>query len=125
FALVSVLATLIGVAVLTVPFWLRLVRDLGEERRAHIRTQERAEIAAHLHDSVLQTLALIQKQSDAPRQVARLARKQERELRIWLYGPAGYGAQTTPEGKNIDTLSEAIAKTCGEVEDRFAISVQH
>lgn len=66
FALIAVLATLIGVAVLTVPFWLRLVRDLGDERRARIRTGERAEIAAHLHDSVLQTLALIQKQAESP-----------------------------------------------------------
>ena len=65
FALLAVLATLVGVAVLTVPFWLRMVRDLGEERRARIRTEERAEIAAHLHDSVLQTLALIQKRASS------------------------------------------------------------
>ena len=121
FALLSVLATLIGVAVLTVPFWLRLVRDLGEERRARIRTEERAEIAAHLHDSVLQTLALIQKQSEAPREVLRLARGQERQLRGWLYGPAGYG-----RGEDGDAmkLAEAIALACGEVEDQFAIQVQ-
>jgi signal transduction histidine kinase len=121
FALIAVLATLIGVAVLTVPFWLRMVRDLGEERRARIRTEERAEIAAHLHDSVLQTLALIQKQSDTPKEVARLARGQERELRGWLYGPAGYGAKKLDnEGGQ---LSTAIAAACGEVEDAFAISV--
>ncbi|MGH3812845.1 MAG: PspC domain-containing protein, partial [Pseudonocardiaceae bacterium] len=58
FALLAAAATLVGVAVLTVPWWLRLMRALGEERRARIRTEERAEIAAHLHDSVLQTLAL-------------------------------------------------------------------
>jgi signal transduction histidine kinase len=117
-----VLATLVGVAVLTVPFWLRMVRDLGEERRARIRTEERAEIAAHLHDSVLQTLALIQKQADTPKEVARLARGQERELRGWLYGPSGYGARqeiTSAGGR----LSQAIAAACGEVEDTFAISV--
>ena len=91
FALLAVLATLVGVAVLTVPWWLRLVRDLGEERRERIVETERAEIAAHLHDSVLQTLALIQRQNDQPREVLRLARGQERELRNWLYGPAGYG----------------------------------
>ena len=73
--------------VLTVPWWLRLVRELGEERRERIVETERAEIAAHLHDSVLQTLALIQRQSDQPREVLRLARGQERELRHWLYGP--------------------------------------
>ncbi|GAA3807465.1 ATP-binding protein [Amycolatopsis tucumanensis] len=123
FALLAVLATLVGVAVLTVPFWLRMGRDLGEERRARIRTEERAEIAAHLHDSVLQTLALIQKQSESPKEVARLARSQERELRGWLYGPSGYG---TPEKKGEDrsvAFSQAIANACGEVEDTFAISV--
>jgi signal transduction histidine kinase len=126
FALLSVLATLIGVAVLTVPFWLRLVRDLGEERRARIRTEERAEIAAHLHDSVLQTLALIQKQSEAPREVLRLARGQERQLRGWLYGPAGYGRKSdgTPDGADAMTFAEAVAQACGEVEDQFAIQVQ-
>ncbi|WP_153035918.1 ATP-binding protein [Amycolatopsis sp. YIM 10] len=134
FALLAVLATLIGVAVLTVPFWVRLVRDLGEERRARIRTEERAEIAAHLHDSVLQTLALIQKQSGDPREVARLARGQERQLRSWLYGPSGYGdkeksgseglGQAGQSGARLSRLSEAIATACGEVEDSFAISVQ-
>jgi signal transduction histidine kinase len=121
FALIAVLATLVGVAVLTIPFWLRLVRDLGDERSARIRTDERAEIAAHLHDSVLQTLALIQKQADSPREVARLARGQERELRGWLYGPSGYGKSNkdVPGGR----LSEALAAACGEIEDTFAISV--
>ncbi|MCT2588139.1 PspC domain-containing protein [Actinophytocola sp. S1-96] len=125
FALLSVLAALIGVAVLTVPFWLRLVRDLGEERRERIRSEERAEIAAHLHDSVLQTLALIQKQAEAPREVLRLARGQERQLRGWLYGPSGYGRS----GDKVDaadrmTFAESVAQSCGEVEDTFAIQVQ-
>jgi signal transduction histidine kinase len=122
FALLSVLATLVGVAVLTVPFWLRLVRDLGEERRARIRTEERAEIAAHLHDSVLQTLALIQKQSEAPREVLRLARGQERQLRGWLYGAAGYGRDD--DRADAMKFAEAVAQACGEVEDQFAIQVQ-
>jgi signal transduction histidine kinase len=122
FALAAVLATLVGVAVLTVPWWLRLVRDLGDERRARIRTEERAEIAAHLHDSVLQTLALIQKQPEASREVLRLARGQERELRSWLYGPDGYGGKTGIPGPS--TLSQAIAEACGEIEDTFAIAVR-
>jgi len=122
FALLSVLAALIGVAVLTVPFWLRLVRDLGEERRERIRSEERAEIAAHLHDSVLQTLALIQKQSEAPREVLRLARGQERQLRGWLYGPSGYGKGGDPS--DVMKFAEAVAQACGEVEDTFAIQVQ-
>ena len=134
FALLAVLAALVGVAVLTVPFWLRLVRDLGDERTQRIRTEERAEIAAHLHDSVLQTLALIQKQAEAPREVQRLARGQERQLRSWLYGPSGYGRGRSVEGAAAGgaggtpaaaTLSEAIERACGEVEDQFAIKVQH
>jgi signal transduction histidine kinase len=126
FAVVAVLAALVGVAVLTLPWWLRLVRDLGEERRARIRTEERAEIAAHLHDSVLQTLALIQKQAETPREVLRLARGQERQLRTWLYGPAGYGQGQVEDGRSTNTpltLSEAVATACGEVEDAFAIKV--
>jgi phage shock protein PspC (stress-responsive transcriptional regulator)/signal transduction histidine kinase len=126
FALLAVIAALVGVAVLTVPFWLRLVRDLGDERTQRIRTEERAEIAAHLHDSVLQTLALIQKQADAPREVLRLARGQERQLRGWLYGPSGYGGGKLGGQADAPTmLSEAIARACGEVEDQFAIKVQH
>jgi signal transduction histidine kinase len=123
FALGAVLATLVGVAVLTVPWWLRLVRDLGDERRARIRTEERAEIAAHLHDSVLQTLALIQKQPEASREVLRLARGQERQLRSWLYGPDGYGIREDGV-PGPTTLSQAIAEACGEVEDTFAIAVR-
>ncbi|MGH3823409.1 MAG: PspC domain-containing protein [Pseudonocardiaceae bacterium] len=126
FALLAAAATLVGVAVLTVPWWLRLMQALGEERRARIRTEERAEIAAHLHDSVLQTLALIQQQSDSAREVRRLARGQERELRAWLYGPQGYGrarrAQTN--GAAIPTLAEALHTAAGEVEDTYAVSMQ-
>ena len=118
FALFSVLAALVGVAVLTVPFWLRLVRDLGDERAARIRTEERAEIAAHLHDSVLQTLALIQKHTEAPREVLRLARGQERQLREWLYPSPKVGAA----GEAV-VLSDAIARAVGEVEDRFAVKI--
>ena len=78
----------VGLGVLTGPFWLRMTADLTSERRERIRVQERAEVAAHIHDSVLQTLALIQKAADDPREVTRLARSQERELRGWLYRPA-------------------------------------
>ena len=64
-----------------------MARDLNAERSARIREQERAEVAAHVHDSVLHTLTLIQRHVDDPREVARLARAQERELRGWLYRP--------------------------------------
>ena len=124
FGLLAAVVTLAGVAVLTVPWWLRLVRDLGEERRVRIRESERAEIAAHLHDSVLQTLALIQRQSDSPREVARLARGQERELRNWLYGPGGYHR---PGGRGAPALgaglADALATAAGEVEDTYAVTV--
>ena len=127
FALLAAAATLVGVAVLTVPWWLRLMRALGEERRARIRTEERAEIAAHLHDSVLQTLALIQQQSNSAREVRRLARGQERELRSWLYGTQGYG-WAAQAGSNGGTAAPAFAATlhavAGEVEDTYAVSMQ-
>jgi signal transduction histidine kinase len=87
--LVSTVVVVVGLAVLTGPYWLRMTADLRVERRERIRSQERAEVAAHVHDSVLQTLALIQKAADDPREVSRLARSQERELRGWLYRPPG------------------------------------
>ncbi len=117
FALLAVLVTLVGVGVITVPWWVRLARELTEERRERIAETERAEIAAHLHDSVLQTLALIQRQADQPREVARLARSQERELRTWLYGAGGYG-KGLPAG-----LTEALAEAAAEVEDTYAVTV--
>jgi signal transduction histidine kinase len=127
-ALLAVLATVVGVGVLTVPFWVRLSQELGEERRERIRGAERAEIAAHLHDSVLQTLALIQRQADKPREVRRLARGQERELRTWLYGPTGYGHVGSPPGQPgtpaTTTLVEAITGCAAEVEDTYAIAVR-
>ena len=79
--LVAAVAVLGGAALVLAPWGLRLWRDLDTERAARAREAERAEIAAHLHDSVLQTLALIQRRSDDPVQVARLARAQERDLR--------------------------------------------
>jgi len=125
FGLLAALATLAGVVVLTVPWWLRLVRELGAERRERIRGQERADIAAHLHDSVLQTLALIQKQAGedpSGREVRRLARSQERELRAWLYGPPG-GDSGRATGLVDATLAVALAGAAGEVEDAYGVRV--
>ena len=90
-------------------------RDLRDERRERIRSQERAEVAAHLHDSVLQTLALIQKAADDPREVTRLARGQERELRTWLYRPPGCAG-----GDFAATLEHAAA----EVEEAHGVAVE-
>ncbi|MCL1870121.1 MAG: PspC domain-containing protein [Promicromonosporaceae bacterium] len=84
-AAAAALAVLVGFALVLAPWWLRLVRELGDERAARAREAERADIAAHLHDSVLQTLALIRSRADDADAVARMARAQERELREWLY----------------------------------------
>jgi len=91
------LAVLVALALIFAPSWRRLARSLAAERSERIRSQERADVGAHLHDSVLQTLALIQRDADDPRQVATLARQQERELRAWLAGrdPATRGESVT------------------------------
>lgn len=120
-ALIAVLLTLIGVGIITVPWWLRLVRDLGDERQGRIRERERAELAAHLHDSVLQTLTLIQRQAGNSREVVRLARSQERELRTWLYGPTGYAAAGTGMSTAPTTFAASLAAAAGEVEDTYAL----
>jgi signal transduction histidine kinase len=83
----ATLVILTGVALATAPLWRRLLDSRAEERTARVRSEERAAVAAHLHDSVLQTLALIQRHADEPQAVGRLARSQERELRAWLYDP--------------------------------------
>lgn len=81
----AAIAVLLGVAVVVAPWALQLNRDLADERAARLREADRAEIAAHLHDSVLQTLALIQQQAGPGSEASRLARAQERELRTWLF----------------------------------------
>jgi signal transduction histidine kinase len=85
---VATLVILVGVVLATAPLWRRLLDSRAEERAARIRSEERAAVAAHLHDSVLQTLALIQRHAGNEQAVHRLARGQERELRAWLYEPA-------------------------------------
>jgi signal transduction histidine kinase/phage shock protein PspC (stress-responsive transcriptional regulator) len=84
----ATLVILAGVVLATAPIWRRLLDSRAAERAARIRSEERAAVATHLHDSVLQTLALIQRHADQPQAVHRLARSQERELRAWLYEPA-------------------------------------
>jgi signal transduction histidine kinase len=111
-------AGLLFVAGLTLvggPWLLRLFRELSEERRERIRNQERAEVAAHVHDSVLQTLTLIQRNASDPQAVNRLARAEERALRGWLYRPA-----PTEAG----TLAAALERMAGEVEDVYATTLE-
>jgi phage shock protein PspC (stress-responsive transcriptional regulator)/anti-sigma regulatory factor (Ser/Thr protein kinase) len=79
-------AAVVGLALLLGPWIAGLVQSAAEERRERIRAEEREAMAAHLHDSVLQTLALIQRSADDPRRTTTLARQQEQELRDWLYG---------------------------------------
>jgi signal transduction histidine kinase len=74
-----------AVLVLLGPWWIRVLRALLLERQGRVRAEERADIASRVHDSVLQTLALIQRRADNPQQVIQLARAQERELRSWLF----------------------------------------
>jgi len=83
----ATLVILVGVVLATAPLWRRLLDSRDAERAARIRSEERAAVAAHLHDSVLQTLALIQRHAEDAQAVGRLARSQERELRVWLYEP--------------------------------------
>lgn len=110
----AVLLTLAGAAVLAVPLLLQMWQRLTEERDEKAKAAERAEIASRIHDSVLQTLALIQKKSEDPAEVARLARGQERELRQWLFD--GKTASTS-------TVSQALELAAGEVEDMFGIRI--
>lgn len=113
-ALLAVAVTLIGAALLTIPLWLRMLRALNAERAARIRNEEREEIASHLHDSVLQTLALIQRQAADPAAVTQLARSQERELRKWLF--------SEPELAH-SSLNAALRTIAGEVEDAHGVKI--
>jgi signal transduction histidine kinase len=96
----AALGVVAGFALVLAPWWLRLGRDLSSERRQRARAEERAEMAAHLHDSVLQTLALIQRSAGDPQQVQRLARAQERQLRSWLFD-ASPGARDGPGASSV------------------------
>jgi signal transduction histidine kinase len=107
-ALLAAFAALLALALIFAPSWRRLARSLKAEQAERIRSQERADVGAHLHDSVLQTLALIQRSAEDPNQVATLARSQERELRAWLAEgePRKAGAQ----------LGAALQAAAAEVE---------
>jgi signal transduction histidine kinase len=111
----TVLAATAGLMLIAAPFLWRLGRNLASERAERIRSQERAELAAHVHDSVLQTLTLVQKRSDDPREVARLARRQERELRSWLFD-----ADRAPASAS---LAASLELAAAEVEDAHRVPI--
>jgi signal transduction histidine kinase len=113
--LAAALLALAGIALVLLPFVLGWWRDAAAERRARIRTEERAEVAAQVHDSVLQTLTLIQRSSHDPDEVMRLARTEERALRRWLYAPTGDASRT---------LVAALEAEIADVEGRFACAVE-
>jgi signal transduction histidine kinase len=110
----AVVATMGGLGILFGPWGWRLLRQLTEERRERIRSEERADMAAHLHDSVLQTLALIQR-TDQPKEMVALARNQERELRAWLNG--------TPTHRD-QMLSGAVEAAASAVELQFKVPIE-
>lgn len=114
-SVVASLAVLAGVALVLAPWVLKFWREFQDERAGRIRESERAEIAAHLHDSVLQTLALIQKNAHSATDVTRLARAQERELREWIY-------QDTE--RNSGALVERVKAVCAEAEDLYGQVVE-
>jgi signal transduction histidine kinase len=117
--LLAVIAAVVVLGVIFAPWILRLVRSLTQERSQRIRSQERAEMAAHLHDSVLQTLAMVQRSAGDPTEVAAIARRQERELRGWLAGRPSRGSDPL-EG----SLAVALEAAAADVEERHGVPVE-
>jgi hypothetical protein len=106
----------VAIGLIMAPFLWRLGQNLAEERAERIRTQERAEVGAHLHDSVLQTLVLVQKRADDPREVVALARRQERELRDWLAGGDGRSGD--------ESFASALRSAAEAVEDDHRVTIE-
>ncbi|ROO90179.1 phage shock protein C (PspC) family protein [Actinocorallia herbida] len=106
---------LTGVTVVITPWLVKLWQELDAERAERVRSQERAEVAAHIHDSVLHTLTLIQRNAHDPKEVARLARSQERDLRAWLYQPKSDSSRM---------FAAAVQETTAEVEDLHGVPIE-
>jgi signal transduction histidine kinase len=116
--LLVTLAVVLGVGVIAAPSLARIGRELDQERQDRVRADERARVAAHLHDSVLQTLALIQRHAEDPARTAQLARQQERELRHWLYG-----APSATAGDGPTRLGPALEMMAAEVDEAHGVPV--
>ena len=101
------------------PWWLRIARDLALERQAKARAEERVDIASRVHDSVLQTLALIQRRADDPQKVVQLARMQERELRSWLFE-----GRDPNEPEEEVTVTSEVRKIQEDIESRYGVPVE-
>lgn len=118
-----------GVGILVGPWLKHLVGDLAAERARRIRSEERARMAAHLHDSVLQTLALIQRNAHDPARMTSLARRQERELRAWLYGDGGptgtAGATTAGAGDRAEAGDPFAAGADGGATAGLRAALEH
>lgn len=109
------LTAVIVIGLVVAPIWARSARELSTERTERIRSEERAEVAAHLHDSVLQTLTLIQKNPEDTRRVSTLARSQERELRDWLSGKSATD--------RAQSLAESLKAVAAEVEEKHQVPI--
>ncbi len=118
FVMVLAFAIVAGVGLVAAPSLARIGNELDEERQTRVRADERARVAAHLHDSVLQTLALIQRHADDPVRTAQLARHQERELRNWLYASPG---AATPGSVR---LGDALDRMADEVDADHGVPVK-
>jgi signal transduction histidine kinase len=114
-AALAALVVTVALTLISAPLWWTMVRRLAAERMARARSQERAEMAAHLHDSVLQTLALVQKRAADPDEVAKLARHQERELRSWL---------ARSEARPEERLADALRAAAEQVEESHGAVVE-
>ena len=115
----GVLLVTVAIVLILGPWWLRIIRELATERQAKARAEERVDIASRVHDSVLQTLALIQRRAEDPQKVIQLARMQERELRSWLF-----------EGKDpnseveVLTVTAEVRKIQEDIESRYGVPVE-
>src|SRR5690242_6813045 len=99
------------------PWLWRLALERDAERAARIRTEERADVATRVHDSVLQTLALIQRHAEEPRRVASLARRQELDLRGWLYADQ-------PVGDDTSSMLAALSSAAADVDELYGVRVE-